>query len=227
MQPRLDAVSSAVAGADGTTLSWNHTLVGGKNKAIFVFTGSEWFTGPSNPFTSMTFGGIPMTLFDQHASTGGSHHAWQQVWVLWGDANVPAPGTYAIVASHPAPNSKSRRGIAVSFSNLRPITLEALQSATGSGAHPLTLGLTTLTSRALVVAGFYSQNAGGVSWALPLTEAAETGASGGEESTLSVGYGVIDVPGPITVSADLSNPESEVLIAIAWPFFKSTGNQIL
>lgn len=227
MQPRFDAVSSARSGSDGTTLSWNHTLVGGKNKAIFVFLGAEWFTGPSNPFTSVTFNGIAMTLIYQNAATGGSHHAWEQLWALWGDANVPVPGTYTISASHPGPNSKSRCGIGISFSNLRPITFEALQQATGSSGTSLSLSITTLTGRALVVAGYYSQNGTTVAWTSPMIEAAEIGTGVGEESVLSVAYRVVDVPGAITVEAGVSNPESEVLIALAWPFFKNSANQIL
>jgi hypothetical protein len=146
MSITVDAVATA-SGSSGTTLAWSHTVGSISNGLLIV--AMEDSTTYASPFSSVTYGGVALTLITDVQAAGGAGRELS-LWYLKG---VTA-GTASIVATM-STSGDSVTGASISFGGVNqttPLGTAASGVSSGSGATSMSATTTGGAATDMVVA---------------------------------------------------------------------------
>lgn len=209
----FDNSATGANGSGAATLSFNMTIgaLGGNGLIVVVAEGETVAGGSSNQdITGITFNGVAMTLVASDKNTG-SHSCSVAMYELHG-ANVPAAGTYSVVVSYTNGSNDSQAAVCMSFRGIKPQVKEAAVTTNANGTNDLSLAITTVTSNALVVAGYGNQNSGTTTFTTGESGSFSAVPGSGEISIAFAGYKTVATAGAVTTTVHNGNPETEALL---------------
>lgn len=156
-----DATSYGVTHGSASTLSWQHVLGAGGNRAIVIAVGQTDTIAspdPSSVVTSVTFNGIYATPVPNSIIYGGTSGSIQTQLFYLLESELPAAGTYTVTVNLAGTVGGLQAG-AVSFFGVQQGGPEAvITHRDTSGADLISTSITTLTNNAVVVDSVENNN---------------------------------------------------------------------
>jgi polygalacturonase len=149
-----DAVSHAVSSGSASTLSWQHTLGAGANRAIVIAVGEADSVASPDQYavvTSVLFNGVYATPVPNSVIYGGTSGMVQTQLFYLLEPELPAAGTYTIQVNLAGSIAGISAG-AVSLFGVNPGPPEAVATSKATtGVNLISTTITTLTNNAWVV----------------------------------------------------------------------------
>ncbi len=143
----FDSVGSNSNGTNGTTLSWSHTVGSGSNRILIVGVAGEDSSGTDLNISSVTYGGVAMTLVPNSTSTEGTSY-------LQGTALYyllsPTVGTATVTVTYSG-SVAERSGGSISLRNADQAVAEAVATNGNTGSNSISTNITTQTNGAWVI----------------------------------------------------------------------------
>jgi len=163
-----DATSTQTGATASTTLTWNHTLGTGYNRAVvctFAIANTDALIAPIVP-TSMTFGGVAMTpvtipatpsttVAPTHAETSTARIETGMFYINDGNTSFSAlSGVTAVLLTLPTAPSGPIVGGCTSLFGVNPAAPEAVGSNYSGSSTATTTTITTITANDWVIDSF-------------------------------------------------------------------------
>jgi beta-glucosidase len=147
----FDSASSASDSvSEMSTLSWSHTVGSGQDRALVVGLAGEDSSSDDLVVSSVTYNGISMSPVPGSGSVGGDAMKVGTELYYMLDSNLPAAGTYTVVATYAGPVNDITAG-AVSLFNVKQQPAEAVAVGAKLNAAEISTEVTTLSDGAWLI----------------------------------------------------------------------------